>query len=143
MAWLDEISVAAPCAVRWETMTGDERSRFCGQCKLNVYNLSGMTRDEATRLVTGAEGRVCVRFLRRADGTVLTEDCPIGLAARMKRRTLAVAGWFLAFFGVGSIGGLLLLKEAPPPVARPSMGMMVMPPRPPANGTACVGSETE
>ncbi len=34
------------------------------------------------------EGELCVRFYRRADGTMLTADCPRGLAAvrlRMRR----------------------------------------------------------
>ena len=59
-------------------MYGDDRRRFCSQCKLNVYNLSGMTRDEAEQLVMNSEGRLCVRFFRRKDGTVLTQDCPAG-----------------------------------------------------------------
>jgi hypothetical protein len=39
---LDEIEIATPCPASWEAMTGDDRSRFCGQCRLNVYNLSAM-----------------------------------------------------------------------------------------------------
>jgi hypothetical protein len=62
-------------------MAGNERQRFCAQCKLNVYNLSEMTRAEAEALVARAEGRVCVRFYRRRDGTMLTRDCPVGLRA--------------------------------------------------------------
>jgi len=69
-------------------MYGDERKRFCGECKLNVYNLSGMTRDEAEQLVTNHEGRLCVRFYRRADGSVITQDCPVGWA-KVKQRTRA------------------------------------------------------
>lgn len=75
-------------------MTGDERKRFCSLCKLNVYNISAMTLPEAEKLITEAEGRVCVRMFRRADGTVITQDCPVGLAERVKRRvrrTVAVA----------------------------------------------------
>ena len=60
-------------------MFGDDRVRFCSSCKLNVYNLSGMTRREAERLVYLTEGSLCVRFYRRKDGTLLTEDCPIGM----------------------------------------------------------------
>ncbi len=122
-SWLDEIDVAAPCRMSWDAMKGDERTRFCGACNLNVYNLSGMSREEAEKLVATADGRVCVRFFRRQDGTVLTEDCPVGLAARLKRRTLAVAGWFLAFFGVGSIAGLALRPTQQPVV----MGAMRCP----------------
>lgn len=33
---LESIRIAAPCKADWNAMTGDERVRFCGQCKLNV-----------------------------------------------------------------------------------------------------------
>jgi hypothetical protein len=92
---LDEVRVAAPCPMDWGKMVGDERVRFCGSCELNVYNLSGMTRREAEALVMGAEGRLCVRFYRRADGTILTRNCPVGLSA-VKRRVARVAGSVLS-----------------------------------------------
>lgn len=78
--FLDAIDIATPCDASWEGMYGDDRTRFCAVCRLNVYNLSGMSRDEAQELILEQEGRRCVRFLRRADGTVLTHDCPVGLA---------------------------------------------------------------
>lgn len=73
-------------------MAGDEKVRFCGRCKLNVYNLIGLTRQEAADLLERAEGRVCMRLWRRKDGTVLTADCPEGARVRLLRRlTMAVA----------------------------------------------------
>lgn len=83
---LKNIRVAAPCPADWNEMYGDERKRFCSECKLNVYNLSGMTRREAERLIVNAEGRLCVRFFRRADGTVLTKNCPVGWARHQAPR---------------------------------------------------------
>jgi hypothetical protein len=68
----------------------DERVRFCSQCNLNVYNLSGMSRREAEALVMKTEGRLCVRFYRKADGSILTQNCPVGLKA-IKRRVAWVA----------------------------------------------------
>lgn len=89
---LDNIRIASPCSADWDAMYGDERKRFCGECKLNVYNLSGMTREEAERLVTSAEGRLCVRFWQRTDGTLLTQDCPVGWAKfRVRTRLFATA----------------------------------------------------
>ncbi|MEP6946289.1 MAG: hypothetical protein ABJA02_10255 [Acidobacteriota bacterium] len=80
------LKVASPCEADWESMYGDNRKRFCGECKLNVYNLSGISRDEAENLIRNAEGRLCVRYFQRADGTVITEDCPVGWA-KVKQRT--------------------------------------------------------
>ena len=90
---LNNIRIASPCQADWNEMYGDNRKRFCGDCKLNVYNLSGMARDEAETLIMNAEGRLCVRFYRRADGTVITKDCPVGWA-KVKRRTRVVAAAF-------------------------------------------------
>ena len=93
--FLDDIAVAEPCRASWDDMTGNQRVRFCGDCKLNVYNLSGMTTSEAEEMVRGTEGRLCVRFFRRADGTVLTRDCPRGLrraAGLAWARTAALVG---------------------------------------------------
>jgi len=96
---LEHVRVAAPCPADWGKMVGDERMRYCERCSLHVYNLSGMTRREAEALVTSAEGRLCVRFYRRADGTILTRNCPVGLSALKRRATRAAAATFSAVLG--------------------------------------------
>lgn len=73
---LDSLQVAQPCSAEWEAMTGTDRVRHCADCNLNVYNLSAMDSAKAHALVAETEGRRCIRFYRRADGTVLTQDCP-------------------------------------------------------------------
>ena len=97
---LENVKIAKPCPANWDAMTGYERVRFCGQCKLHVYNLSGMTRDEAENLLTKTEGSVCVRLFKRADGTVITRDCPVGLAA-LRRRVATLAASLFAALAVG------------------------------------------
>ncbi len=82
---LENIKIASPCPANWDGMYGNDKVRFCGDCKLNVYNLSGMSRLEAENLLRSTEGRLCVRYFRRADGTVLTQDCPVGWRALKKR----------------------------------------------------------
>jgi hypothetical protein len=67
-----------------------------------------MTRREAETLMQDHEGRLCVRFFRRADGTVLTADCPVGWE-RVKRRvsrTITAA----ASMVFGFAGGLLAVR---------------------------------
>jgi hypothetical protein len=82
---LDDIRIASPCNADWDDMVGDERSRFCGKCEKNVYNLSALSRIEAETLVNSTEGRMCVRFFERADGTILTADCPVGVEKKRLR----------------------------------------------------------
>lgn len=91
---LDRIRIASPCSVGWENMSGDERVRFCNECSLHVYNISEMTGSQALALMNGTEGRLCAMFYRRADGTILTKDCPVGLKA-FRRRVSRRAGALL------------------------------------------------
>lgn len=102
---LENIKIASPCAADWNEMIGDERKRFCGACQLNVYNLSGMLRREAENLIVQSEGRLCVRFFKRADGTVLSKDCPVGWQAIKrnisKTATAFASLLFTVFSGIG------------------------------------------
>lgn len=102
---LDNIRVAAPCSADWDGMFGNERVRLCEQCHLHVYNLSEMSRVEVNRLINQAEGRLCVRFYRRRDGSIITQNCPVGLRAikrRLSRLATAAVSFVLSLMaGVG------------------------------------------
>ena len=136
---LNNLKVASPCSVDWNAMYGDDRKRFCGDCKLNVYNLSGMTLPEAENLIMNTEGRLCVTFYKRADGSVITQDCPVGWA-KVKQRTqifvTAVAS--LLFTVMGAIGlvsvfgkskllGAIVSIPFVTPTPERTMGIMVKP----------------
>ena len=87
--FLDHVEIAAPCHADWDKMEGDDRARHCQDCRLNVYNLSDMSQKEAEALVRKNEGsRLCVRFYRRNDGTIITDNCPAGVR---RLRNLAIA----------------------------------------------------
>ncbi|MDX1944954.1 MAG: hypothetical protein SFU86_06070, partial [Pirellulaceae bacterium] len=164
---LDLINVASPCPADWEKMTGDDRVRFCSQCNLHVYNLSDMPRAEAEAFVNQAEGRTCVRYFRREDGTILTRDCPVGLAGvrrRLARGIAALAGLVVALV-TGAIFGSRL-KSAAPAATSPASALaewiepgstqhvwaiagaiacpppLAVPPPPPTNDTALEAPES-
>jgi hypothetical protein len=101
MSDVDQVRIASPCKASWEDMIGDDRVRFCGQCSKNVYDLSALTRQDAEALLTKHEGNLCVRLYRRADGTVLTADCPTGARAKKRRLTVlaAMGGGLMAAAG--------------------------------------------
>ena len=89
---LPNVRVGSPCKQRWDDMVGDDRVRHCNQCGKNVYQLSAMTRAEAEALVQDRmDDMPCVHFYRRSDGTMLTQDCPVGVSRRRRRR-LVIAG---------------------------------------------------
>jgi hypothetical protein len=96
--------------MRWSDMTGDDTRRFCHHCNLHVYNIAALTSAEAETLITRAEGRFCAQLFRRADGTVITKDCPAGVAEhnarnfRRYRASLAVAALLLGIAGNWAFG---------------------------------------
>jgi hypothetical protein len=81
---LERITIANPCDEDWDTMVGDDRVRMCARCDKELHDLSQLTRAEATRLVGeralriagDAQEPVCVRLVKRSDGTVVTTDAP-------------------------------------------------------------------
>lgn len=99
---LDHLRIATPCPVSWEEMTGDSRVRFCDHCQLSVYNISELSRSEAENLITSSEGRLCTRLFRRADGTILTKDCPVGLRALRMRVSKRAAAVFAAIASISA-----------------------------------------
>lgn len=115
---LDRISIASPCTADWNAMAGDARTRFCSECSLHVHDLSAMSADEATELLRQAgQGRLCVRFHRRADGTVLTQDCPVGLRQKLRRAWARTAALVLAMWG--GMSACWRQQAAPPKPAPP------------------------
>lgn len=109
---IGSLRIAVPCQASWKEMAGDERVRHCTLCSLNVYNFAEMTRDEVRELLVRTEGRVCARLYRRADGTVLTRDCPTGLRALRRRASRVAAALITALLSLPSFafGGTLWKK---------------------------------
>jgi hypothetical protein len=101
------LPAAAPCGAIWQGMEGDDLVRRCRWCGKNVYNLAGMSGWEARDFVREAEARRGVRFYRRRDGTLITDDCPRGRQAKQVARVwvrvliclmMTVLGWLGGFW---------------------------------------------
>jgi hypothetical protein len=119
---LSNVSIATPCNADWGQMAGDERVRFCGSCQKNVYNVSAMKAEEAERLIAEKEGELCVRYHQRADGTILTADCAVGVRKKRVRRTVAGVA-----FGAGLMSaGALWTTETRQGGMQPTMGEMTV-----------------
>jgi hypothetical protein len=129
-------------------MAGDDHARHCPECDRFVYNLSALSAAGALALIREKEGDLCARFFRRADGTVLTADCPVGAGASSQGswwRPLAAlavpaAAYFLLIGGAGSSSGegfdlrpeVVGEQQAPvttekPDVWEKTMGRMIVP----------------
>jgi len=130
---LDVIQVQNPCPADWQSMAGDERTRFCEGCGRHVHNLSAMTAGEAERLVCEAAGRLCVRYTVAADGAVQT----IGYRPQPPAKWRWTRWGWRVWAGVGVCGaaaatlahvlvfGTSLVRRPQPPVV---MGDMCVPP---------------
>ncbi len=141
---LTHLTIAAPCSVEWNAMQGDERVRLCGQCEKNVYNLIGMSDDEANAILANREGATCIRAYQRSDGTLITQNCPVGLRKLRQRMAWGLGGLAAGFamllsgvtFGLsGRVGARVkrfepfarlarLVTPTPPPATLPVGGIV-------------------
>jgi hypothetical protein len=117
-------------------MVGNDQHRFCSDCQKFVYNLSAMTATDAERLIRVKEGRLCAAFFRRADGTVLTADCPVGKSIGNRnlvyRTAATVASTFALIYMLFLVAGYWLLgKDYSKPIGwiSPSRTVVEDPPR--------------
>ena len=95
-----EIRIASPCSADWDRMAGDERVRYCPECKLNVYNFSAMTAVEIERITAERDGRVCARFYQRRDGRMLAQNCPVGMRKAIVRASQMAGAMLTAALSV-------------------------------------------
>jgi len=94
---LTQFTIATPCPMEWERMTGDDRVRFCERCGKHVYDLTAMSPDEtpslASRILSDGED-LCGRMYQRPDGTLVASDCrsePVGGVGGLPIRSLMAA----------------------------------------------------
>lgn len=100
---LETINLAFSCPMDWDKMIGNNQIRYCPECKLSVYNISSLSNVEATKLINSNENRLCIKLYRRADGTVLTKDCSVGIRVIKKKITTNIV--------VASLAVLLCLSN--------------------------------
>lgn len=111
---LADIYIASPCNAVWDAMQGTDRVRNCGDCHRKVFNLSDMSRAEAQQFLKDNGTSQCLIFYRRTDGTIMTDDCPIGLrkirdAARRIRQIAAIVLGAL----ISSVAAIAQTPESP------------------------------
>jgi hypothetical protein len=123
---LDKIRVAAPCSESWDLMQGSDQVRHCTKCDQDVFNLSAMTREDAEMLVRDKQGNLCARYFQRKDGTIITQNCPVGV--RTQRRVAAVAAGAIASVVGGSAVIAAVPIDEPPVIEAHDVVMGAMPP---------------
>src|ERR1043165_8757509 len=89
------LQVSSPCPMSWEGLIGNDRVRYCNLCKLKVYNLAEMSRQEVARIVRKTKGRLCGRLYLRGDHTATLRDCPKGRLRSQMKTALTVGASLL------------------------------------------------
>lgn len=130
-----QYEISSPCQAKWDEMVGDEKCRHCSLCDKQVYNFSAMNQSEIDQLL--AQGKTpCTRVFKREDGTILTADCPVGLAlvkSQLKKKKFLLASitlmsllgfWLFSSFNSPRTMGEVSTKVKTPPQI---MGKIVTP----------------
>ena len=125
---LDRIHIASPCPASWDEMIGNEQVRFCRHCSLHVHDLSKITAKDAMKLVADSQGKLCVRYYRRPDGTVQTAERAQPLTQIKRRLSRIAAGAFTATLSLASTAAAQSPRPAEgnqPAVVQPADGVML------------------
>jgi hypothetical protein len=85
------LRVSSPCPKSWRELRGNNRVRYCDECRLNVYNVADLSHAEIKELIRRSSGRVCVRLFLRGDRTATTRDCPKDRHRELLRKTFLTA----------------------------------------------------
>ncbi|MDB6133521.1 MAG: hypothetical protein JWM59_1764 [Verrucomicrobiales bacterium] len=66
------IPIASPCPKSWDGMDGDDKKRFCTECRLHVHNLSAMDTKERAEVLSQPADGICIAYELRPDGGMVT-----------------------------------------------------------------------
>lgn len=58
----ESIRIVSPCTEDWNEMTGNEQTRACSHCEMDVNDISMMSETEALKLINRTNGNLCVRY---------------------------------------------------------------------------------
>ena len=100
--FLKNLTVPSPCPADWNSMIGNDQVRFCKHCSLDVHNVSLMTRTQAERLISRANGRLCVRYHLDPAGQLKTLPVTQQLHRLSRRVSRLAAGAFTATLSLTS-----------------------------------------
>jgi hypothetical protein len=75
-----------------------------------------MTERQVQALIASSRGkRVCLRFYRRADGTIITQNCPWGFRALKRRATRFASALFSAVLSISVAKAQSVQQQNPQP----------------------------
>lgn len=135
----DELRIDSPCSADWNAMKAGDVSRFCGDCKKTVHDLSSLDRAAARALLSAppTEG-LCVRYLYDELGHVVFADTfrdrPLPVRALLRKTARAIGGAALLALPLSLTACMGAAQRMPAyePVPAPVQEVDAGPPAPPA-----------
>lgn len=79
------------CSMDWNTMSGDDKRRFCDQCGCHVHNLSALTATEQKQFTEKNGEKECISYVRYEDETIAALSWGDRIAALFKPLRWALA----------------------------------------------------
>ena len=96
---IQQLRLASPCEVEWDSMIGNDRVRFCEHCRLSVHHVDSLNRKQLRRLIARSHGRLCVNYTRAN----VQPEVAFPILHKIGRRTSALAaGAFSATLGIST-----------------------------------------
>src|SRR5689334_2035337 len=97
--FIQQLRIASPCSVDWDSMIGNDRVRFCEHCHLSVHHVDSLNRKQLRRLIARSHGRLCVNYT----GANVRPELAFPILHKIGRRTSAVAaGAFSATLSIST-----------------------------------------
>lgn len=120
-----DLPIAAPCHADWNAMKRGDKSRFCGECKKVVHDLTQLTRHEAKALLASScDEAPCVRYLHDELGHVAFVDTfrdrPVPASALLRKVAKAAAATALLAVPMSLTACMGAMQRPPSPPVEPS-----------------------
>jgi hypothetical protein len=74
MSKIDKLGINSPCTADWNKMKGNDRIRYCEECKRYVHDFSRLPRRQVQDLIAASPGRICARLTYNEDDSVIFLD---------------------------------------------------------------------
>jgi hypothetical protein len=93
--------IQKPCSKNWDSLSGDQKQRFCSECQHSVHHLDFLTESEQSKLLQ-SPGRHCVAY---SDTSIIKIDIHkwnfLAYIRSISRLGYAVAAIIVTFFATG------------------------------------------
>ncbi|HEY3579042.1 MAG TPA: ankyrin repeat domain-containing protein [Pyrinomonadaceae bacterium] len=133
---IQQLRIASPCEVDWDSMIGNDRVRFCEHCRLSVHHVDSLNPKQLRRLIARSHGRLCVNYTQP---NIQTGVNAFPILHKIGRRTSALAaGAFSATLSISTATAATQPNLRRPSFADPIVAATVFPKHFSALGTGAL-----